>query len=157
MSKNELKANHNRQRHRSAIYAVGKYDVKERIESKSQLVDGRNLFVNGWQIWCQRTNWKQITTRWTIQFGIEMLANMMSKNELKANHNPPLRYCTPHFVGKYDVKERIESKSQHICWTRIYLHCWQIWCQRTNWKQITTPASLLSWAWPLANMMSKNE
>ncbi len=38
---------------------------------------------------------------------------MMSKNELKANHNA-ISFLLPSLpVGKYDVKERIESKSQH--------------------------------------------
>ncbi len=37
---------------------------------------------------------------------------MMSKNELKANHNDELSDEQIGKVGKYDVKERIESKSQ---------------------------------------------
>ena len=37
---------------------------------------------------------------------------MMSKNELKANHNLGSIYAQRQVVGKYDVKERIESKSQ---------------------------------------------
>ncbi len=37
---------------------------------------------------------------------------MMSKNELKANHNGRVTVITFGYVGKYDVKERIESKSQ---------------------------------------------
>ncbi len=41
------------------------------------------------------------------------LANMMSKNELKANHNAAAALRKMRIVGKYDVKERIESKSQH--------------------------------------------
>ncbi len=40
------------------------------------------------------------------------LANMMSKNELKANHNFDAISVNEVVVGKYDVKERIESKSQ---------------------------------------------
>ncbi len=39
MSKNELKANHNILQEVPAIGKVGKYDVKERIESKSQQFD----------------------------------------------------------------------------------------------------------------------
>ena len=37
---------------------------------------------------------------------------MMSKNELKANHNLRQSEMGLRLVGKYDVKERIESKSQ---------------------------------------------
>ena len=40
------------------------------------------------------------------------LANMKSKNELKANHNNYRCSLRPGLVGKYEVKERIESKSQ---------------------------------------------
>ena len=36
-SKNELKANHNIRQSNSSVCRVGKYEVKERIESKSQL------------------------------------------------------------------------------------------------------------------------
>ncbi len=37
MSKNEMKANHNLMLHSRKYWPVGKYDVKERDESKSQL------------------------------------------------------------------------------------------------------------------------
>ncbi len=37
---------------------------------------------------------------------------MMSKNEMKANHNASSSVKTIRAVGKYDVKERDESKSQ---------------------------------------------
>ena len=40
---------------------------------------------------------------------------MMSKNELKANHNGYSGFHNSGIVGKYDVKERIESKSQQHC------------------------------------------
>ena len=43
---------------------------------------------------------------------LKELANMMSKNELKANHNNLEKEQRKLLVGKYDVKERIESKSQ---------------------------------------------
>jgi hypothetical protein len=36
MSKNEMKANHNLQEYQDALSGVGKYDVKERDESKSK-------------------------------------------------------------------------------------------------------------------------
>lgn len=35
-----------------------------------------------------------------------MLANMMSKNELKANHNSTVDKLETIAVGKYDLKER---------------------------------------------------
>ncbi len=47
---------------------------------------------------------------------------MMSKNELKANHNTFLQKIQQADVGKYDVKERIESKSQ-LDFTS-YAHKW---------------------------------
>ncbi len=37
---------------------------------------------------------------------------MMSKNEMKANHNLFQQLILLQNVGKYDVKERDESKSQ---------------------------------------------
>ncbi len=36
----------------------------------------------------------------------------MSKNEMKANHNRLMGVLSKLLVGKYDVKERDESKSQ---------------------------------------------
>ncbi len=62
MSKNEMKANHNSADVQNQDGIVGKYDVKERDESKSQPTG-----LHG-------------ATRME-------LANMMSKNEMKANHN----------------------------------------------------------------------
>ncbi len=51
---------------------------------------------------------------------------MMSKNEMKANHN---RYCSSWLkvkVGKYDVKERDESKSQQFIDFTSDCYGWQI-------------------------------
>ena len=50
MSKNELKANHNRAAESPLAEIVGKYDVKERIESKSQRFEYRHAFEDSWQI-----------------------------------------------------------------------------------------------------------
>ena len=50
MSKNELKANHNKPAIDAVRLTVGKYDVKERIESKSQLSFTQELSCQGWQI-----------------------------------------------------------------------------------------------------------
>ncbi len=157
MSKNELKANHNLCSLISFWLRVGKYDVKERIESKSQPLHTEDNNLCRWQIWCQRTNWKQITTDWPRLWLDLWLANMMSKNELKANHNLLLYGDQAESVGKYDVKERIESKSQPALIVGIIYQGWQIWCQRTNWKQITTPDNQYLMLKKLANMMSKNE
>ena len=51
---------------------------------------------------------------------------MKSKNELKANHNRPERRCNGSAVGKYEVKERIESKSQLAFRIHRPKDCWQI-------------------------------
>ena len=54
------------------------------------------------------------------------LANMKSKNELKANHNSTwYKYPVPK-VGKYEVKERIESKSQPVVSSGTSHSRWQI-------------------------------
>ncbi len=80
---------------------VGKYDVKERDESKSQ-----HLSVTE-KISCE-------------------LANMMSKNEMKANHNTLATLSELCTVGKYDVKERDESKSQLEEINKLKSDRWQI-------------------------------
>jgi hypothetical protein len=55
-----------------------------------------------------------------------MLANMKSKNELKANHNSFKAVPISAQVGKYEVKERIESKSQHKYRFSAWAQGWQI-------------------------------
>ncbi len=51
---------------------------------------------------------------------------MMSKNEMKANHNTGSPNQFNFFVGKYDVKERDESKSQLVCSSQVGSFGWQI-------------------------------
>ncbi len=51
---------------------------------------------------------------------------MMSKNEMKANHNLKTFQLITLTVGKYDVKERDESKSQHVQVPPFYTEGWQI-------------------------------
>ncbi len=50
MSKNEMKANHNSFADSYCSLAVGKYDVKERDESKSQLKGDLEVATIRWQI-----------------------------------------------------------------------------------------------------------
>ena len=109
-----------------------------------------------WQIWCQRTVWKQITTLARIGFNASKLANMVSKNGLKANHNWHKVRVLFLYVGKYGVKERFESKSQQNIFRKTNGSRWQIWCQRTVWKQITTGEPQPRLQHKLANMVSKN-
>ncbi len=138
VSKNEMKANHNSWPLTRSAIRVGKYGVKERDESKSQLFQRTITSEFCWQIWCQRTRWKQITTEFGNSYASRGLANMVSKNEMKANHNNIMGWPDPPVVGKYGVKERDESKSQLWTWVKTCGLSWQIWCQRTRWKQITT-------------------
>ena len=156
VSKNGLKANHNYVQSNDSFYQVGKYGVKERFESKSQHGSSSTSNILSWQIWCQRTVWKQITTEHLTLLPKQWLANMVSKNGLKANHNDYLAQRNNRLVGKYGVKERFESKSQLLQQEGKYRSCWQIWCQRTVWKQITTRSVLWIPPWKLANMVSKN-
>ena len=100
MSKNELKANHNCAFFRSNNIRVGKYDVKERIESKSQL---RNC-----------CGYPGLVGKYDVKERIE------SKSQL------PDSQQRPQLVGKYDVKERIESKSQLDNRCNAELGSWQI-------------------------------
>ncbi len=50
MSKNEMKANHNQRAIAEFFILVGKYDVKERDESKSQPHQALPIQMIGWQI-----------------------------------------------------------------------------------------------------------
>ncbi len=100
MSKNEMKANHNNGRRHGSSILVGKYDVKERDESKSQP-------------WFHR-----VINRNVGKYDVK------ERDESKSQplYLPAFRFR----VGKYDVKERDESKSQLLCRVILWLMCWQI-------------------------------
>jgi len=163
LSKNNLKANHN-----SFLFANSSDKtvcnlVKEQSESKSQHISALAVISEDCMQSCQRTIWKQITTIYKkIESESELYA-ILSKNNLKANHNSGQRRNLKTRTVCNLVKEQSESKSQQVdvsCW-RSYTVCnlvkeqsesksqrfrWD-WsklsncmqsCQRTIWKQITT-------------------
>ncbi len=100
MSKNEMKANHNNCYSGSPKGQVGKYDVKERDESKSQLKSDSKVILK------------------------------VGKYDVKERDESKSQQVSLHFVeyqvGKYDVKERDESKSQPSTANCLTIERWQI-------------------------------
>ena len=137
--------------------------VKEKSESKSQLISYEMTNTLGCLKYCQRKIWKQITTRicsgkiWLMLFeilskknlkanhntgyirrGISTLFEILSKKNLKANHNSSATTVSAATVVWNIVKEKSESKSQLIWQTDKAEKCCLKYCQRKIWKQITT-------------------
>ena len=87
LSKNNLKANHNWLSGRTSTNDTVCNLVKEQSESKSQLSAVWAPGVIHCMQSCQRTIWKQITTTRKIFNPLDKLYAILSKNNLKANHN----------------------------------------------------------------------
>ena len=120
--------------------------VKSQIESNSQHAAMGDGCIGRCVKDRQITNWKQFTTdnhdwyrRWTV-------CQRSSNHKLKAIHNPTssTEKCNEG-VSKI-VKSQIESNSQHARCN--FEPAWRCVKDRqiTNWKQFTTPFSLLQFS-----------
>ncbi len=120
LSKNNLKANHNAcpllPRNDTSICNL----IKEQSESKSQHQMEILFSTSEYMQSYQRTIWKQITTSGTLSSSLTKVYAILSKNNLKANHNREQDYCFSEVSICNLIKEQSESKSQPRVVFKIY-------------------------------------
>ena len=137
-SKKNLKANHNITLRREMNDETERTLLKEKSESKSQRTQFRATDREHWKNITQRKIWKQITTPFESVITRCRLKEHYSKKNLKANHNSPPPRSHWSKTERTLLKEKSESKSQHIRAPRLQCLYWKNITQRKIWKQITT-------------------